>query len=215
MRKWKEKFLYLHQINHITLSVSQAKIFLQESANKLIWIKVFILLPVGSQYPRRSVSIMSWSTKRRMFHCWFQLAAFSPRADFSKECITLLCVCVSMCVCGWVEGARSSIQEHPGSILGPSPEGQSEQQTVTPWTSFWLCERWAASLFSTSSPSSQAHSALLQTRKGKEIRLTLSQARGVLCIKEGRQNSSYSQIPASFVVLPFRRSFKAKLGVAD
>lgn len=39
--------------------------------------------------PRNSVSIMCWRTRRRMCHCWFQLAAFS---EFS-ECITLSCVC--------------------------------------------------------------------------------------------------------------------------
>lgn len=35
--KWKEKYLHLHQINHIILGVIQAKSFLKQSADKLIW----------------------------------------------------------------------------------------------------------------------------------------------------------------------------------
>ena len=107
-----------------------------------------------------------------------------------------------MCVCV-VEEANSSIQEHPRGILGASPK-----VGVTLWTSFWLCERWVASLSSTPSPSSWAHSALLQIKKGKETRVSLSQARSILCIIEGGHTSSYFQVPAAHVVLPFRRSFK-------
>lgn len=35
--KWKEKYLHLHQINRIILGVIQAKSFLKQSEDKLIW----------------------------------------------------------------------------------------------------------------------------------------------------------------------------------
>lgn len=34
--KWKENHVHLHQINHIILNIIQVKVFLKESANKLI-----------------------------------------------------------------------------------------------------------------------------------------------------------------------------------
>lgn len=34
--KWKEKYVYLNQLNHVILGPIQAKIFLRVSANKLI-----------------------------------------------------------------------------------------------------------------------------------------------------------------------------------
>lgn len=35
--KWKEKYMHLHQVNHIILGVIQAKVFLKERADKPIW----------------------------------------------------------------------------------------------------------------------------------------------------------------------------------
>lgn len=49
----------------------------------------------------------------------------------------------------------------------------------------------------------------LRHTQRKETGVTLRQARSILCIIGGGHVSSYFQIPAACVVLPFRRSFKA------
>lgn len=102
---------------------------------------------------------------------------------------TRVCVFARAHVCTCVgKGASSSLREHPGSISGPAPGGWNEQHVITPWTSFWPAFKTLSFL---SGP---------EIRKGKETRGALSQARGRRRIQEGRQYSSYFQIPPDLLL---------------